>query len=95
MDERWRYMWDLTEPSVTKLFLWKAGNDLLPTKGNLFKRKIVEERSCPVCNAEIETIMHVLWTCPVANDIWAETESIVHKWSRKEEDFMGLWERMM
>ncbi|XP_042939569.1 uncharacterized protein LOC122274612 [Carya illinoinensis] len=39
--------------------------------------------------------MHVLWTCPAANDIWAEPESLVHKWSRKEEDFMGLWERMM
>lgn len=58
MDERWRNIWNLEVPCVTKLFLWKAGNNLLPTKENLFKRKVVEDKSCPVCSAETETIMH-------------------------------------
>lgn len=79
MDDRWRNIWDLIVPSVTKMFLGKDANNLLPTKENLFKRKVVKESSCLVCNAEIESIMHVLWTCPAANNIWAKAGSRVHK----------------
>lgn len=59
-------------PSVTKVFLWKVGNNVLPTKETLFKMKVIEDKSCPVCGAETETIMHVLWDCLAANDLWAE-----------------------
>lgn len=52
MDERWENIWNIEVPSVTKMFLWKVGNSLLPTKENLFKRKVIEDKRCPVCNAE-------------------------------------------
>ncbi|KAF5454718.1 hypothetical protein F2P56_024364 [Juglans regia] len=95
MDDRWRNIWDLEVPSVTKLLLWKAENDLLPTKKNLFKRKVVEDKSCPICKAEEETPMHVLWQYPTTNDIWAEDGSCVQKWGRTEDEFMLLWEKLM
>lgn len=60
MDERLRNNWDLIVLSVTKMFSWKAGNNMLPTKENLFKRKMVGEKICPIRNAKAETTMHVL-----------------------------------
>ncbi|XP_041025489.1 uncharacterized protein LOC121265863 [Juglans microcarpa x Juglans regia] len=95
IDERWRNIWNLEVPSVTKLFLWRAGNNRLPTKENLFKRKVVEDKSCLVCSVETETIMHALWVCPAANDIWAEVGGCVQKWGRTEEEFLLLWGKLM
>ncbi|XP_042979926.1 uncharacterized protein LOC122310106 [Carya illinoinensis] len=94
-DESWRSIWNLTVPNATKFFLWKAGNNLLPTKDNLFKRKVVDENSCPLCSREVETNMHVLWECYAANDIWTEDGSRVQKWNRTETDFLKLWESLM
>jgi hypothetical protein len=45
--EVWKAIWSLKVPNLVKLFMWKACNDLLPTKTNLFKRKVVEAKSCP------------------------------------------------
>ncbi|XP_035543621.1 uncharacterized protein LOC118347698 [Juglans regia] len=73
-DEKWSIIWNLTVPNSVKIFLWKVGNNLLPTKENLFKRKIVTEKSCTICFAESETIMHAIWECPAANDIWADKD---------------------
>ncbi|XP_042973006.1 uncharacterized protein LOC122304808 [Carya illinoinensis] len=44
-DERWRSICDLDVTGVTKLVLWKAGNDLLPTKKlmSVLKRNQLEE----------------------------------------------------
>lgn len=33
-----------------KQFIWKACNNLLPTKLNLLKRKMVEEDLCTLCS---------------------------------------------
>ena len=35
---------------------------------------------CPGCMTEVETIAHVPWSCPVANDIWLQSRLTVHKW---------------
>ncbi|XP_041016197.1 uncharacterized protein LOC121258719 [Juglans microcarpa x Juglans regia] len=94
-DKRWRNIWDLEVPGVVKLFLWKAANNLLPTKKNLFKRKVVQDPSCPICFAEEESVMHALWECKAANDIWADERSIVQKWICKEANFMQLWEKLI
>ncbi|XP_042962692.1 uncharacterized protein LOC122296963 [Carya illinoinensis] len=94
-DDRWNRIWDLKVPGVTKLFIWRAANNLLPTKENLYKRKVIEEKRCPLCDAEEETIMHALWECPAANNLWGNDESCVKKWARTEWNFMSLWEKFM
>ncbi|XP_042969001.1 uncharacterized protein LOC122301672 [Carya illinoinensis] len=91
-DKRWRSIWELEVPGVVKFFIWRAGNDLLPTKKNLFRRKIVADQKCLLCGAEIETVMHALWE---ANDVWSDSQSLVQKWSSTESDFLHLWEKLM
>lgn len=61
------------------MFLWRAGNDLLETKGNLYSRKSAKNPLCLVCHNEARTILHILWQCHAGNDIWAKTKSLVQK----------------
>lgn len=45
----WKAMWKLKVPEPVKHFLWRAYHDLLLTRENLLKRKIIEHASCPIC----------------------------------------------
>lgn len=45
----WKQIWGLKGSRVVKLFLWKACNDILPTREKLFKKKIVSDPLCAIC----------------------------------------------
>ncbi|XP_042979954.1 uncharacterized protein LOC122310138 [Carya illinoinensis] len=36
----WKSIWEMNVPGVVKQFIWKAANNILPTRSNLFKKKI-------------------------------------------------------
>jgi hypothetical protein len=42
-------MWNLKIPNVAKMFMWRACQNLLPTKSNLLRRRVVEKALCPIC----------------------------------------------
>lgn len=94
-DRCWKEIWELKVPGKVKLFMWKAGNEILPTRRNLKLRKIVEDSICPICKEMEETVMHIVWQCPVASDVWAEFNKTLQKWSSHEDDLLSLWEKMM
>ncbi|XP_042939333.1 uncharacterized protein LOC122274353 [Carya illinoinensis] len=93
-DGRWKSIWELNVPGKVKTFMWKAGNDLLATKWNLFKRKILDDPLCPTCQTDTETVMHLLWQCPTANVVWTEMTTPIQKWNVAEDDFLSMWGRM-
>ena len=53
--EVWKGIWELDDPNVEKNFIWRACHDILPTRANLFKRKILTDPLCLFCGAEAET----------------------------------------
>jgi len=53
------------------MFLWKICNNLLPTKKNLFHRRVVDYQLCPICTVKAESVGHILWECPSAMDVWS------------------------
>lgn len=53
-------IWSLQAPSVVKNFAWKVARDMLPTKGNLYKKKISSDPVCPICLQENEDTIHIL-----------------------------------
>jgi ribonuclease HI len=67
----WTSLWALKIPNVEKKIIWKACHDILPTKANLCKRKIIDDPLCPLCESETETVLHALWQCPAAVDAWS------------------------
>lgn len=54
------------------MFLWKVCNDGLPTKKNIFKKKIVEDPSCPICLQHETSIEHAIWECASMRDVWSQ-----------------------
>ncbi|XP_059446681.1 uncharacterized protein LOC132178249 [Corylus avellana] len=90
----WGEIWKLAIPSVGKNFMWRACNNLLPTKKKLLHRKVVQESMCPICGMEEETVCHILWDCPSARDVWGARGSIFHKCSITGVDFSHLAEEI-
>ncbi|XP_042952198.1 uncharacterized protein LOC122289281 [Carya illinoinensis] len=87
----WNAIWHLEVIGKVKHFLWKSVSNLLPTKENLFKKKILDSPLCPVCDRGIETTLHGLWECPVARDVWGDRESPVAKWGSSFDFFASSW----
>ena len=56
----WKSLWTLPIQNVAKNFFWRACHDLLPTKDNLLRRKVVKKPFCLICEKEPETILHAL-----------------------------------
>jgi ribonuclease HI len=42
----------------------------LPTKQNLLRKGVVDNDFCPCCQLEGESVVHALWCCPAAQDVW-------------------------
>ena len=42
----WRGLWKLKVPNRTKMLLWRAITDALPTRLNLVKRKVLTKATC-------------------------------------------------
>lgn len=59
-DDRWKFIWGMKVLGVVIMFLWKARNNILATRKNLFNKKIVENPCCPICQNIEETVLHVL-----------------------------------
>ncbi|KAF5447348.1 hypothetical protein F2P56_032905 [Juglans regia] len=83
-DQFWKRLWKLRITPTAKNFMWRVCNEALPTNFNLFKRKILDKPLCPICWQEDETILHALWSCPAAQDVW-------HNYSRKIQKLKSQW----
>ena len=55
------------------MFSWRASLNILPTRDNLCKRKIMADNTCELCKSDRESGIHALWECEVARDIWASS----------------------
>jgi hypothetical protein len=70
--------------------MWKAGHNILPTKANLFKRRVVEDPLCPCCKQEEESIIHALWTCPATMDVWGSGPKVFQKTIARGNNFLTI-----
>ncbi|KAL0374642.1 UNVERIFIED_CONTAM: putative mitochondrial protein [Sesamum radiatum] len=67
----WRSVWQANIPNKTKVFLWRAIRNILPSAGNLQKRRMLESSVCPMCEVETETPIHSFLHCTFARQVWA------------------------
>ena len=95
MQEFWKKLWACRVPQVVKNFLWKACNNILATKDNLFKKHITNDPLCPICNLEVETAVHILWSCSSARDVWSDCSRRLSKSVSEILDFMNLVEVLL
>ena len=67
----WPVLWKLCIPNKIKVFGWRACNDIVPTKCNLVKRRIINEEKCQICTKEAESAIHIIRGCVEVQDMWA------------------------
>jgi hypothetical protein len=88
--EIWKLIWWLRVPNTTKTFLWKAGSNILPTRQNLERRRVVDNDERTMCNGELESIIHALWTCPATQDVWGACDVRIQKCQTEGRDFQSV-----
>jgi hypothetical protein len=91
----WKGIWRANVPNAVKSFMWKACHNLLPTKENLFKRKVIPDPSCPICGLEVETTSHILWECASSADVWGASLRCFQKKSGSFSNFLKLSESFL
>lgn len=45
-------------PAIIKIMIWRITNDFIPTRFNMFKRRLVLDAMCPLCRNRIEDLVH-------------------------------------
>ena len=66
----WRRLWKTNIPNKIKAFGWRACQNALPTKENLARCGIIDNDRCELCKQAPKSVLHMLWECRVAQDIW-------------------------
>ena len=56
----WMALWRFRILNKIKVFGWRACNEILPTKLNLSKRRIIDDAMCPICMRFSESAIHAL-----------------------------------
>jgi len=67
----------------------------LPTKVNLCRWKVVEDDFCPCCTREVESVIHALWCCPAAQDVWGRGSIVFQKCKTKGGSFKQLMDECL
>ncbi len=86
----WKFLWSLSLPQKVKVFMWKACLGILPTYDLLWHRHMRRDGICFCCKVDVESISHVIWSCPAANDVWLQSGLSLHKWDRSIYSFFDL-----
>ena len=63
----WKVLWKLKVLNKINVFGWRACCNILLTRVNLTKKRIIKDNRCEACITEIETGVHALWNCGVAH----------------------------
>jgi hypothetical protein len=87
----WKACWSLKVPNAVKMFVWRACHNLLPTRANLFRKGVCEDKMCPICVQEEEIVAHVSWGCPAANDVWGGASRKLQKCDCDKKDFAQIF----
>jgi hypothetical protein len=66
----WKTLWKIVVPSKIKIFIWRALHGILPLKCLLANQHIGTSSECPICGQGPEDIRHLLFLCPMAQELW-------------------------
>lgn len=59
-DDFWKNLWHMNVAPVVKFFLWKAANDILPTRSNFYSQKVTDSPHCKICMKDVGIVMHAI-----------------------------------
>ena len=59
----------LKQPKLI-MFQVKIIHNILPTQSSLFRAGVTNNETCPLCNLENQSLIHMLITCSVSSSFW-------------------------
>jgi hypothetical protein len=67
-----KIVWKSAAPSKVRAMAWQLLLDRIPTKENLYRRRIIgaEEALCPMCAGAVESSNHLFLHCDFAANVW-------------------------
>ena len=65
----WKKIWKLNTPQRIKMFLWRLGSNVLPTRENISHRLDIPDTSCVLYKKELESLHH-LFKCNIVRSLW-------------------------
>ncbi|KAL0014289.1 hypothetical protein SO802_001358 [Lithocarpus litseifolius] len=66
----WKKIWKLNTLQRIKLFLWRLGSNVLPTKENILRWLDIPDTLYVLCKKELESLHHLFFKCNIARDLW-------------------------
>lgn len=66
----WKVVWGARVIPKVKHFVWRLLTNSLPTRVNLFRRKMGSDNLCPICSCAPETALHLFTQCEWVKVVW-------------------------
>ena len=66
----WQRVWRLRPPEITKMLLWRMGQNAIPTKENIVLRIGEGGPNYVLCGENIENCCHLFFKCNIARALW-------------------------
>ena len=73
-----------------RTFVWRASSNILPTRANLVRWKVLIDLKCAICGTNDDTVIHMLWQCPLACNVWALVCGRLQKCDSSAQTFLSL-----
>lgn len=70
----WSNIWKLPTFPKIRHFIWRAMSGALAVSDQLRSRGIPVDPLCKQCGGGTETICHILFSCPLAQNVWREVK---------------------
>ena len=61
----------------------------------MVKRNIIKDNTCHCCQRAPEMVIHAIWECPAAQDVWVGSSTVMQKFTTNFNDFMQQFEALM
>lgn len=70
----WKRIWKLEIPHKSRIFLWRFCKNNIPVRNLLRGKGINSPITCPMCNRDVEHILHLFFDCEFAKECWSKTD---------------------
>lgn len=84
----WKTLWKLKVPNNIKVFRWRACTNILPIRVNLAQKQIIQDNRYEACKIELEILIHALWNCGMAQDVWAGCSALLQNCPVGQDDML-------
>ena len=77
------------------MFGWRSCQEILQTRVNFARRRIILDNVCQGYKRSLESVVHAIWECCVAQDVWARSSISLQKCSNDQHYIIQLFENLL